>query len=77
MAGMFKGAIFIRVLSYFPLISAILSPSLLVLGQIGIIDVLASIIIVIVTIVKLKTLSRANINFQVFSDLHGKFILFL
>ena len=49
MAGMFKGAIFIRVLSYFPLISAILSPSLLVLGQIGIIDVLASIIIAIVT----------------------------
>ena len=48
MAGMFKGAIFIRVLSYFPLISAILSPSLLVLGQIGIIDVLASIIIAIV-----------------------------
>ena len=49
MAGLFKGAIFIRVLSYFPLISAILSPSLLVLGQIGIIDVLASIIIAIVT----------------------------
>ena len=39
MAGMFKGALFIRVLSYVPLISAILSPSLLVLGQIGVIDI--------------------------------------
>lgn len=45
MAGMFKGALFIRILSYVPLISAILSPSLLVLGQIGIIDVIISIII--------------------------------
>ncbi|MDD3452753.1 MAG: hypothetical protein PHN42_00525 [Bacilli bacterium] len=47
MAGLFKGALFIRILSYVPLISAILSPSLLVLGQIGIIDVIISIIIVI------------------------------
>lgn len=47
MSGVFKGAIFIRVLSYFPLISAILSPSLLALGQIGIIDVIISIIITI------------------------------
>ena len=49
MAGVFKGAIFIRVLSYVPLISAILSPSLLVLGQIGIVDVLISILLTIVT----------------------------
>lgn len=48
MAGMFNGALFIKVLSYVPLISAILSPSLLVLGQIGIIDVIISIIIVII-----------------------------
>lgn len=47
MAGLFEGATFIRVLSYFPLISAILSPSLLVLGDIGIIDVLISIVIMI------------------------------
>lgn len=45
MAGMFKGALFIRILSYVPLISAILSPSLLVLGQIGVLDVIISIII--------------------------------
>lgn len=50
MAGMFKGALFIRILSYVPLISAILSPSLLVLGQIGVIDVIISIIICIVFI---------------------------
>lgn len=48
MAGMFKGALFIRILSYVPFISAILSPSLLVLGQIGIIDVIISMLIVIV-----------------------------
>ena len=48
MAGMFKGALFIRILSYVPFISAILSPSLLVLGQIGIIDVIISIILAII-----------------------------
>ncbi len=49
MAGVFDGALFIRVLSYVPLISAILSPTLLVLGQIGIIDVLISIVLMIAT----------------------------
>lgn len=50
MAGAFKGALFIRILSYVPLISAILSPSLLVLGQIGIIDVFISILLTILLI---------------------------
>ncbi len=50
MAGMFKGALFIRILSYVPFISAILSPSLLVLGQIVIFDTLISIIIILITI---------------------------
>ncbi len=50
MAGVFKGAIFIRILSYVPFISAILSPSLLVLGQIGIIDMIISILIMLLTI---------------------------
>ena len=49
MAGVFEGATFIKVLSYVPFISAILSPSLLVLGQIGIIDVIISIVLVIIT----------------------------
>lgn len=49
MAGVFNGSIFIRILSYVPLISAILSPSLLVLGQIGVIDIIISLVIVIIT----------------------------
>ncbi len=49
MAGMFKGSMFIQILSYFPLISAVLSPSLLVLGQIGLVDVIISIVIIIIT----------------------------
>lgn len=50
MAGMFKGALFIKVLSFVPLISAILSPSLLVLGQIGIVEIIISILIMVGTI---------------------------
>lgn len=50
MAALFKGSIFIRIISYIPFISAILSPSLLIIGDIGIIDMVASIIIMIVTI---------------------------
>lgn len=49
MAGLFKGSIIIKILSFIPFISAILSPSLLVLGQIGIIEVLCSIAIMILT----------------------------
>lgn len=48
MAGMFEGSVFIRVLSYIPFISCLLSPALLVIGQIGIIDVLISIFILII-----------------------------
>ena len=47
MAGMFEGSIFIRFLSYVPLISCLLSPALLVLGQIGIVDVLIAIVVLI------------------------------
>ena len=49
MAGLFKGSIIIKILSFIPFISAILSPSLLVLGQIGIIEVLFSIAIMCLT----------------------------
>ena len=45
MSGVFEGALFIKVLSFVPLISAILSPSLLMLGQIGIIEVIISILL--------------------------------
>lgn len=47
LASTFEGALFIKVLSYIPLISAILSPSLLVLGQIGVFDVCISIVLMI------------------------------
>lgn len=50
MAGVFNGSLFIRIFSYIPFISAILSPSLLMLGQIGIIDILISLLLIIITI---------------------------
>lgn len=49
MAGMFNGSILIRILSYLPLISSLLSPTLFFIGEITIIDILISIIILIIT----------------------------
>ena len=48
MAGMFDGSILIRAFSYVPGISCLLSPALLVIGDIGIIDVLISIVVLII-----------------------------
>ena len=48
MAGMFDGSILIRVFSYLPGISCLLSPALLVIGDIGVIDVLISIVVLII-----------------------------
>ena len=48
MAGMFEGSIFIKALSYVPFLSCLLSPALLVIGQIGIVDVIISILILCV-----------------------------
>ncbi len=45
MAGVFHGSILIRILSYVPFLSCLLSPALLVIGQIGVVDVLISCII--------------------------------
>ncbi len=50
MASMFKGSIFIKILSYLPFLSALLVPSLLSLGQIGIIDVIISFALLLLTI---------------------------
>lgn len=50
MASMFDGSILIKVLSYFPLISCLLSPALLMIGQITMIDVFISIGIMILFI---------------------------
>ena len=50
MSSMFEGSIFIRIISYIPFISAILSPSLLLTGVIGIKDIILSILLMIVVV---------------------------
>ncbi len=50
MAFMFNGSVFIRVLSYVPFIGTMLSPSLYILGDIGIIDIIISICLMVGTI---------------------------
>lgn len=50
MASMFKGALFIKVLAFVPFVSAILAPSLLVLGQIGIAEVIGALLIMILVV---------------------------
>ena len=47
MAGLFDGSTLIRILSYVPFLSSMLSPALLLLNQITIIDVIISIIILV------------------------------
>lgn len=51
MAGMFDGSILIRILSYVPFISCLVSPSLYIISQINMIDVIISIIVLIITII--------------------------
>lgn len=50
MAGAFKGAVFIKVLAYVPFISAILAPSLFVIGDFTLIDLFIAIILMIAVI---------------------------
>ena len=50
MAVMFDGSTFIRIVSYIPFISALLSPALLALGQIGLIDIGISIVLCILVV---------------------------
>lgn len=47
MASMFEGSLFIKILSFIPFVSAILSPSLLMLGQIGVVEVIISIVLMV------------------------------
>ena len=47
MAGMFNGSILIRILSYVPFLSSFISPSLFMMGEIGLIDIIISIVILI------------------------------
>jgi len=50
MASMFKGSIFIKLMSYVPFISSLLSPTLYIMGEIGLIDLIISILLLIGTI---------------------------
>ena len=50
MAGMFNGSLLIRILSYVPFLSSFVSPSLYMMGEIGIIDIVISIIVLILFI---------------------------
>lgn len=50
MAGMFEGSVLIKGLSYIPFVSALLSPALLLIGQISVADVLISIVIMILVL---------------------------
>lgn len=50
MAGMFEGSPLLRILSYIPFLSCLVSPSLLMMGQIGIIDVVIAIVVLILFI---------------------------
>ena len=45
MSSMFDGSLFIRIMSYIPFISCLLSPALYIVGQIGIIDVIISVLL--------------------------------
>ena len=42
-AGVFKGSLFIKIMSYIPLISSLLAPTLYVMGEITLIDLIISI----------------------------------
>ena len=47
MAGMFEGSIFIKIMSYIPLVSSMLAPTLYLLGEISIYDLIISILMLI------------------------------
>ena len=50
MASMFKGSIFIKIMSYIPFISSMLAPSMYVMGEITLLDLIGSIVLLIFVI---------------------------
>lgn len=46
-AGVFKGSLFIKIMSYIPLVSSLLAPTLYVMGEISLIDLIISITLLI------------------------------
>jgi len=51
MSSLFEGSIFIKILSFIPLISCLLTPTLLIVGQITIIDAIISIILMVIFVI--------------------------
>ena len=47
MASMFSGSLFIKIMSYVPFISSLLAPTLYVMGEIGLIDLIVSILLLV------------------------------
>ena len=47
MAGIFQGSIFLKIASYIPLISCLLSPTLFIMGEVTMVDVTISIVLLI------------------------------
>lgn len=47
MAGMFQGSIFLKIAGYIPLISCLLAPTLYIMGEISILDILIAIILLV------------------------------
>lgn len=50
LAGIFKGSLFIRIMSYIPFISSLLAPTLYIMGEINLIDLIISILLLLGTI---------------------------
>lgn len=47
MAGMFQGSIFLKIAGYIPLISCLLAPTLYIMGEISLLDILIAIILLV------------------------------
>ena len=50
MAGVFKGSVFIRIMSYIPFVSSLLAPTLYVMGEITWIDLVGSVALLLLVI---------------------------
>jgi ABC-2 type transport system permease protein len=50
MASMFRGSLFIKIMSYIPFISSMLAPTLYVMGDVGVFDLIISIVLLLGTI---------------------------
>lgn len=47
MSSMFSGSLFIRIMSYVPFISSLLAPTLYIMGEIGVVDLVVSVLLLV------------------------------